>query len=333
MPTLRGINFPPIMNASGARGFFPKENKYWYHAPYKLLGLSFEGIGFIAKTTTMKARLEPEKKLGNMPMMPDGITPQEWFPKTIILKPFLGIALNAVGLSGPGAENLLARLHWNTLSATRLPWFLSFMSVEKTMDHRLQELKAFVELLLPTIRGFNIPVGLEINFSCPNSEKNVRENDPSLAEEIWLSLDIASPLGIPIQTKLNALAPIPDIFTVSTHPSCDAIVMGNTIPWGAFPDRINWKQLFGSDVSPFEHLQKGAGGLSGPILRPIHCERIRNAREYGITKPIWGCGGIDSPQAVDEYAREGANGIQIGTVCMMRPWQVPRIKQRAYEVF
>lgn len=325
MPTLRGIDFPPAMNASGARGFFGEG--YWYHEPYKWLGLSFKGIGFVSKTTTMQARLEPNKSLGNMPMMPDGITPKEWFPKTIITKPLSGVALNAVGLSGPGAPDLLARLHWYVLSATPWPWFLSFMSLEKTMDERLQELKAFVALFLPTIHAFNLPVGLEINFSCPN----VSVRHASLAEEIGQALDIADELNIPVQMKLNALAPIADICEVSKHRACDAITMGNTIPWGAFPERINWQELFGSEISPLARF--GGGGLSGPPLRPIHCQWIRNARQYGITKPIWGCGGVDSAEAVDEYAVAGANGVQIGTVCMLRPWQVLRIRQRAYEVF
>ena len=323
MVELRGLQFPPIMNASGARGFFGEG--YWYHAPWKALGLSFRGCGFVAKTVTL------EPRIGNMPMKPDGITPKEWLLKCIITKPIKGIVLNSVGLSNPGAATFVAWLRWHTLSATNMPWFLSFMSVQKTLDEKLQELREFVRMLLPTIHAFNIPAGLEINFSCPNVGLKMNTHHESLSEEIWLSLEIAGRLGVPVQVKLNALAPIPDIYEAAMHPACDAIVMGNTIPWGMFPDRINWKQLFGSDISPLTHL--GGGGLSGPPLRPIHCEWIRNARQYGITKPIWGCGGVDSPDAVDEYARAGTNGIQFGTVCMLRPWQVQPIRRRAYELF
>ncbi len=323
MPTLRGICFPPVMNASGARGFFGEG--YWYHGLWSLAGLSFKNCGFTAKTMTLHPRA------GNMPMETNGITPKDWFPKCIVAKPITGVALNAVGLSNQGAATLLATLMSHKLSVTHAPFFLSFMAVEKTIDERLQELREFVRLLAPIAHGLGASFGLEINVSCPNAGKKMDAHHPAFAEELWSMLDIAQALEIPLQIKLNALASIPDIYIASKHPACDALVMGNTIPWGCFSNRIDWDKLFGSSESPLKHL--GGGGLSGWPLRAIHREWIQNARTCGITKPIWGCGGIDSPQAVDEYARAGANGIQFGTVCMLRPWQVQPIIKRAYDVF
>ncbi len=70
---LRGIEFAPIMNASGTRGFFGEG--YWYHShpAWRLAGLNFDRCGFVSKTTTFAANE------GNMPLNPD-FTPQEKYP-------------------------------------------------------------------------------------------------------------------------------------------------------------------------------------------------------------------------------------------------------------
>lgn len=312
-----GYAYPPIMNASGARGFFGEG--YWYHKYWKLAGLSFKTCGFTAKTTTLQPRF------GNMPMCEDGITPEEYFPNCIIVKPFSGIALNAVGLSGPGAYNLLSQGYWQQISGN--PWNLSFMSVLTTRSDRAEELREFVRLLFPVIHHFNAKVGLELNFSCPNAHVDPLE----LVGEVGEALELASKLLIPLQCKFNALAPVRTVCEISTNRNCAAIVMGNTIPWGQFPDRIPWARVFGNEESPLQ--QFGGGGLSGPPLRRIHCEWIRDARDSGLRKPIWGCGGIDSPSAVQEYKHAGASGVQIGTVCMTRPWRTTSIIRTAYELF
>lgn len=323
---LRGIDFPPIMNASGARGFFGDAyHEYWYHRPYKYLGLTFRNCGFTAKTTTMQPRLKPAEKLGNMPMMPDGITPKEWVPNCIKINPQQGVIVNAVGLSGPGAPDLLTRGIWQQISGS--PWNLSFMSLEKNDSDRSEELREFVKILMPCIHQFRAPVGLELNFSCPN----VNVHHTSLVQEVKRALTIAEPLNVPVQCKFNALTPVDVVREISGHRACNAIVMGNTIPWGQLPNLVNWIYFFGDVESPLKEL--GGGGLSGPPLRKIHCQWIKEARESGISKPIWGCGGIDSASAVDEYKNAGASGAQFGTVCITRPWQTRRIIRRSHQLF
>lgn len=311
------------MNAAGAFGF-AKEG-YPYHRFSKYMGLTSQDCGFTAKTTGMQRRLEPDTGLGNMPMKNDGITPKHWFPSCIIVKPFSGIVLNAVGLSGPGASDLLARGKWQKISDA--PWNLSFMSVLSTSSDRLEELREFVKLLAPLIHQFNAPCGLEMNFSCPNAGL-----DPSsLINEVGQALDIAALLDIALQCKFNALAPVRAVCEICQHIRCAAVVIGNTIPWGKFSEHINWKSLFGSDISPLAHL--GGGGLSGPPLCGIHCQWIREAQDCGISKPIWGCGGIDSFRAIEEYRRAGVCGIQIGTTFLTRPWRTKNLISYGNQLF
>lgn len=319
---LRGVSFNSVANASGARGFF-KEG-YWYHYPWKVIGMSWGNSTFIAKTVTMEPRLFPERKLGNMKLKSDGITPAEFLPPCIVPNFRQGIVLNAVGLSNPGAVRMLSCGKWQQL---REAFFISFMAVKETTSDRLDELREFVALLNRHLDEFAGHVGLELNYSCPNA----KVEHSSLAQEIGEALDIAGALYIPLQIKLNALAPVQEVCEVAKHPACNAIVMGNTLPWGSMQDKIHWEKLFGNSVSPLMKL--GGGGLSGPPLRPIHCQWIAEARDCGFDKPIWGCGGIDSVRAVKEYRNAGASGIQLGTVCMMRPWRMRSIISYANSVF
>ncbi len=309
---LRGINFRPVANAAGTQGFFGEGDEYWYH-PYwkKYAGLTFDNTTFIAKTTTFTSRA------GNMPLKQDGITPKEWKPKCMVIKPLSGVVLNAVGLSGPGTIDLLQKKRWQARNGE--PFFLSFMSVAEQPEDRLWELKAFVGLLKHSLSQFHAPVGLEINFSCPNTSLN----PGILIDEVGTSLDVANQLSIPLQCKFNAAMSVKAVCGAGNHPACDAITISNTIPWGLLPERIDWVGLFGSAKSPLHHL--GGGGLSGPPLLPLMGEWIDTARGYGFRKPIWACGGIDSVKAVQWVKVAGASGIQLGTVAITRPWRMKKI--------
>lgn len=314
---LRNVNFRPVCNASGARGFFGEG--YPFHKWWKLIGLIFKDCGFVAKTTT----LFPRK--GNMPLGEDGITPMEWSPKCIVVKPHIGVVLNSVGLSGPGAETLLHDGRWQRRSGE--PFFISFMSVQDNMGARLSELGDFVKLLKQHLPGFGVAIGLEMNFSCPN----IGINPSLLINEVGQALDIAAELGIPLRPKFNATVPVKTACMVCNHAACDALTMSNTIPWGKLPEQINWQRLFGSDKSPLAHL--GGGGLSGWPLMPIVCNWISTARANGFSKPIWACGGIDSIKAVDQVKSAGASGLQLGTVATLRPWRMRKIIRYANQEF
>lgn len=313
---IHSIDFGPIFDASGVEGFFGEG--YAHHKFLRPLGLNFNGCTFVAKTTTLNARA------GNMPMKEDGITPKEWKPKCIKIYFRKGIMLNAVGLSGPGARALFETNRWQKRN---VPFFLSFMSVENTAEARIDELKKFISLFASYLPEFLAPVGLQINYSCPNVGLNPNE----LIEEVKAGLSIASALDIPLMPKFNVLAPIEAIKEISEESRCDAICFSNTIPWGKLPERINWKKLFGSDVSPLAEF--GGGGLSGWPLFLLVVERMAEARKIGIKKPINAGAGIHCTKNVDVLHNAGASSVFIGSVVNLRPWRVKKIIDQAYQVF
>ncbi len=316
---LRDIEFGSVWGASGVQGFLGEG--YPYHRLLKAAfpGMfSFRGTTFVAKTTTLLPRE------GNMPLKHNGITPRRFKPDCIVVRFRKCVALNAVGLSGPGAVSLFNDGRWQ---ARCTPFFISFMAVEKTADKRLEEVSYFVKLIRQHLPNFNAPFGLQLNFSCPN----VSLHSEDLIEEIRAALTITASLSIPLVPKLSVLVPAEVACVIAAHHACDAICISNTVPWGALPACIDWKGLFGSEVSPLA--KYGGGGLSGAPLLPLVGEWLHKVHLMGITKPIHAGGGILCPDDVTFLHAMGAQSVSVGSLVMLRPWRLQRVIRRAHELF
>lgn len=305
---LRGIDFGYVMNASGARNFFG--DGYWFHRKLRPFGLDYTGSTFVAKTTPLYARE------GNMPLNPVTLQPRDLFPDCIKAKVRSGAALNAVGLSSPGAKDLLERGLWQQRSEA---FFISFAAIKETVAERLNEWRAFITLLQKHLSKFHASIGLEMNFSCPNT----RIAEKPFVDEILAALGIASVLGIPLVPKINVLVPPVIGLQIARHPACDAVCQSNTIPWGELSNHINWEKIFGQKESPLA--KYGGGGLSGPHLFPLVVDWIHRIRRLGLNKPIIACGGINSPRKARIMLDAGAQAIQIGSVSFTRPLRVRHI--------
>ncbi|MFH1631616.1 MAG: hypothetical protein ABIA47_01140 [bacterium] len=311
---LRGIDFGHVQGASGVQGFFGEG--YWFH---KVMGplLTFRGMTFTAKTTTLEARD------GNMPLKKDGICPKELFPRCIWMDRKQKIALNAVGLSGPGLEFLLDDGRWQ---ARTEPFFLSFMSVASGEHERLREYKEMVRILRARLPEFRAPVGLKINLTCPNTGHDPME---FVGDAIPI-LEIVQELGIPIVVKINVMWPTEAAKKVAEHSACDAIQTSNTIPWRTMPDKIDWYGLFGPDEqSPLQ--KRGipqAGGLSGRPLLPLVLRQAIDLRSNDIDAQIIAGGGVLSPQDGCLLMNHSAvSAIALGSIAMLGPHKVqPTIK-------
>ncbi len=314
MTQLQGIDFGPVWGASGVQGFFGEG--YWWHPFFKLFGLNFTGVTFVAKTATLTQRQ------GNM-HLDERYRPKEWLPNCIASKPFRGAMLNAVGLSNPGLQALLDTGLWQKRDK---PFFISVMSLAETPEKRFKELMRMVGILSKAKSNFSAPFGLQINLSCPNTG-----HDPCvLIGETAESLAISSELGVPLVPKFSiASAPIDAILELENNSYCDGICVSNTIPFGW--KKVDWEHIWGSTRSPLELL--GGGGLSGAPLLPLVCEWITELRRRGFSKPINGGGGIMRSHDVQHYCNAGVNSVFIGTVAALRPWQVKRIVHTAHNVF
>ena len=312
---LRGINFHPIFNASGSLNFF---GEGWrnYHPLCKAIfreGFDFSGSTFISKTTT----LEPRE--GNMPLR-DDLQSKEWFPGCVKVYPFKRLVLNSVGLSGPGAENLLQRGKWQKRTEA---FMISFMSIAKTREERIEEAKKFVQLISREMKNFQAPFGIQINISCPNTGHPTQD----LLLDAFAILEVFNILSVPLDLKIGVAdaleAGLDFVKEIEDSGLCDCLTCSNTIPWGKLPDLINWQGIFGTKVSPLAHL--GGGGLSGWILKPIVINWLKQVRAGGIKMPIKAGGGILNEKDAFDYVRAGASALEIGSVNLLAPWNVQKI--------
>ncbi len=307
---LRKIQFGKILGASGVQGFFGEG--YWFHKPWTLLGMDFEGMTFVSKTATLSPRQ------GNMALTKN-YTPKEFFPECVKVNLQRGVMLNSVGLSNPGLEALLETGQWQK---RKEPFMISLMSLAKTPEERFDDFRIMIGLLDINKDNFAAPFGLQINLSCPNTG-----HDPhKLIDESAQVLEIAGNLDVPLMPKYSiASAPIEAVLELNNHPDCDAICVSNTLPFGW--EKIDWQKVWGSKTSPLEKI--GGGGLSGGVLRPLVCEWITRLRDAGFTKPINGGGGILSADDIKHYYNAGASSVFLGSVAALRPWRVNSIIDQA----
>ncbi len=320
---LRGIEFGHVLDASGARNF--DGSGWWYHRLGKLVGLSFDGSTFVAKTTTAYANP------GNMALKSDGMTPKSFMPDCIWMDSDQGIALNAVGLSGFGAEHLFENAGWEKRTE---PFFLSFMALLGiTGSTPNQQTYEFSELVRRYVPNFRAPIGIQLNVSCPNVGA-LMVPEVRAINNVHEQLDILACTGVPLMLKISVTTPIRVVLRMAAHAACDAICVSNTVPFGALSEKINWIRLFGTVDPKHSPLAKyGGGGLSGAPLLALTEAWVRDARAAQFQKAINAGGGILCPADADRLIDAGADSVFLGSIAFLRPWQVARTIRHANKRF
>ncbi len=327
MMLIHNTYFGPCLDASGLCGFLGEGQ--WFHK-FASFWFDFRGSTRVATTTTLMPNT------GNMPRSgaKKHFFPREWIPRCIWLNPIKGLALNAVGLSNPG---IVALINAGLLAETREPYMISVMPIEKSVENRLEEFRIIVNhidwalLSNPLLRQC---IGLQINVTCPNVGADLQK----IAHEACGYLSNAMRLDIPLVVKLNMLVPTEIVGEIASHAARPGLCCTNTIPFGArIPDhlgkQIPWEELFpqGSPLKAF-----GGGGLSGKLLLPLVAQWIREVRSAGIMAPINAGGGILRPMDVDILVnaglRRGLDSIFIGSIAMLRPWNIQPVIRRAHEL-
>lgn len=304
MLKLKGVDFWNAFIASGTLNFFGQgwlPHKFYRYIP----GFSFNNATFIAKTATCdynKGHLELDGNLQPIHLFPDCV-------KSYFLK---GTVLNAVGLSNHGMRSLLQMGKWQKLAEN---FFISIMEISETKTERLNEMRTIVNLLGNEF--FSAKYGLEINF-CPNMEQGAKK----IAKETVAMLKIASELGVPIIVKVDLLTNIGFIKEVADSGLADAFSCTNSIKWGALSDKINWKKIFGNDISPLA--KYGGGAMSGKYLLPLLVEWIYKTKGQADVTLIAG-GGILHKRDVKLLKEAGADAIALASTAIIRPHRVQGI--------
>lgn len=199
--------------------------------------------------------------------------------------------LNAIGLQNPGIEHYLA--HDVAKFASRPCPVIGSVAGFSVDDYaRVTERLAARDEI----------AAVELNISCPNvgSEGETFACDPSLAESATKAARAVT--NKPLIVKLSPnVTDIAEIARAVEAAGADALAVINTVRGMSIDvDRVR------------PQLGNGAGGLSGPAIRPIAVLAVWSVAA-AVRLPIVGQGGIESARDALEFFLAGASAICIGT--------------------
>ena len=122
--------------------------------------------------------------------------------------------------------------------------------------------------------------GYELNLSCPNLATGRLPAWPDLTR-------LPAKAGRRLRFKLAAIQVREVLAGRLDLPDGSAAVIGNSRP-------------------------NRGGGLSGPILRPEHCQLITDLKAARPDLELVGCGGVETRADIDDYLRAGSSRVQVG---------------------
>jgi dihydroorotate dehydrogenase (NAD+) catalytic subunit len=189
---------------------------------------------------------------------------------------------------------------------------------------------AFIGNVLPRLRELGVPVWvsvggfsardyaetcarledvtIELNLSCPNVDEA-----PESAAEIVAACRDATPL--PLYAKLSPAAwDVAETARAVAAAGADGLSLVNT---------MRGLSLDARTLRP--SLGRGAGGYSGPALKPIALAAVHVC--YAATQlPIVGMGGVQSGLDALEFVAAGATAVALGTVLFADPDAPARVR-------
>ena len=150
--------------------------------------------------------------------------------------------------------------------------------------------------------------GLELNLSCPNTERGGIEfgQDPASAAEVVRGVQRVTTL--PIIAKLTPNVADPRLVARAVvDAGADALCVGNTLQAMAI-DIERRRPVIGATFA----------GLSGPALKPVALRQVYQIAA-DLDVPIIGCGGISTATDALEFIMAGATAVQVGTATFANP--------------
>jgi dihydroorotate dehydrogenase (NAD+) catalytic subunit len=206
--------------------------------------------------------------------------------------------VNSIGLQNPGVDVFLDDV-LPRLSALGVPIWVSvggfsaadYASTCERLDEREE---------VATI---------ELNLSCPNVEEAPE------ASAVLVQAARATTRK-PLYAKLSPASwDVAENARAVVDAGADGLSLVNTIRGLALDPRTR---------SP--SLGRGAGGYSGPALKPIALACV-HACASAISVPIIGMGGVASGADAKEFAGVGATGVALGTILFSDPAAPTRVRR------
>lgn len=203
--------------------------------------------------------------------------------------------INAVGLPSPGYLDM--ENEWKDLEERDFP------IVASVYGGSVEEYRKVAEYVSTRQPDF-----IEINISCPNSEKHGMIFGVSEQSSHDVVSAVKQSISVPLIVKLTPQAPdIAGIAKVCQDAGADAICAINTVGPGMVIDI----------ESRMPVLDFKKGGLSGPMIKPVAVRCVYDIYK-AVDIPIIGLGGVSTGEDAVEMAMAGASLIGIGTAVRYR---------------
>src|SRR6478735_182607 len=205
--------------------------------------------------------------------------------------------LNAIGLANPGRDAFVAQ----TLPQLRTLGVPLWVSVGGFAAHEYAETCAQLD-----------DVTIELNLSCPN----VDEAPEAAAEIVAACREVAAK---PLYAKVSPHSwDMGETVRALEAAGADWLSMVNTLRGVALDTRLQPK------------LARGAGGYSGPALKPAALAAVLAARR-ATSLPIVGMGGVFDGRDALEFIACGATHVALGTVLFADPDAPTRVRRELVE--
>ncbi len=261
---------------------------------YEFLGKSISGnftipSGIIATATPIIQYLFAHvPQVGVMTTKSIGPVPRPGNREPVVTQYAPGCFMNAVGLTNPGADEMVLQLSELEVPVDRFLLISIF-------GGSVEEIVAVARKLAPYSDG------LELNLSCPHAKGYgmAMGQDAALVREITSAVKDA--VDVPVVPKLTPNVPnIGEIALAAADGGADAICAINTVGPGYFTDH-------GHPV-----LTNEVGGMSGRGVLPIALKCVKEIHE-AVDLPIVGCGGISDADDVRAFQSAGATVFGVGS--------------------
>ena len=208
-----------------------------------------------------------------------------------------GGMLNSIGLQNPGSEGFLER-NLPRLAELGIPIWVSvggFSAGDYAATCEQLDVQETVS-------------AIELNLSCPN----VEEAPETAAQLVAAARAVTSK---PLYAKLSpATWDIAESARAVVASGADGLSLVNTI-----------RGLAVDPAGRRPRLARGAGGYSGPALKPIALACVWSCAN-AVDVPIVGMGGISTADDVREFVSVGATAIALGTALFSDPWAPNRMR-------
>ena len=205
--------------------------------------------------------------------------------------------LNSIGLQNVGVQAVIEQYapQW---AAWTVPVLVNIAGESVADFARLAE-------LLDGVPGI---AALEVNVSCPNSDAGGTYfgQDPDMAAAVTRTVRGATDLPTVVKLTPN-VTDIQSVALAVEAAGAHALSLVNTFNGLA----IDVEQRV-------PRLGQGAGGLSGPAIKPLAVALVARAAEVA-TVPIIGIGGISNGEDALEFILAGASAVQVGTMHFANP--------------